>query len=118
MAETNTLLQSNDPPLKNKYIKFKPPNYYGLNCISTKFAINELNNQNELNELNMTLLGNKVVADEINEIEVILKQPAPMVLAPSCPRPAFCLWKTPSQRISLMREVRNLQKQRETAPQD
>ena len=30
----------------------------------------------------------------------------PIVLAPSCPLPAFCPWKNVSQRISLIREVR------------
>ena len=30
----------------------------------------------------------------------------PIVLAPSCPLPAFCPWKNFSQRISLIREVR------------
>ena len=30
----------------------------------------------------------------------------PMVLAPPCPQPAFCLWKSFSHTLSLIREVK------------
>ena len=37
---------------------------------------------------------------------------------PPCPLPAFCLQKNFSQRISLIREVRKMQKQRKAVTQD
>ena len=53
--------------------------------------------------ISMITLNVNVKHSALNKNEM---EQDPIVLAPSCPLPAFCPWKNVSQRISLIREVR------------
>lgn len=54
----------------------------------------------------------------LEKIGVLMKHIRTLSPSLLCPPPSFCLWKSFSQRIHFIREVKQIRKQRKTVKQD